>query len=190
MRMPEIFRKLSRGPQIVTLKDAGIIAAYTGLSPGDLVVDAGSGSGFLAIFMGNIVRPEGRVVSYEVREDFSKIAARNVKKAGLEKYVEVKKRDIFKGIGEKDVDVITLDMPEPWHAIDHAFAALKKGGYLVSYLPTTEQMSRFVRACRNKGLKHERSVECIVREMDVKETGTRPETKGIMHTAYLSFFRK
>ena len=64
MRMPEIFRKLSRGPQIVTLKDAGIIAAYTGLSPGDLVVDAGSGSGFLAIFMGNIVRPEGRVVSY------------------------------------------------------------------------------------------------------------------------------
>lgn len=190
MRIPELFRKLARGPQIVTLKDAGIIAAYTGLSPGDLVVDAGAGSGFLAIFLGNIVRPKGRVVSYEVREDFAKIAARNVKKADLGKYVEVKNRDIFKGIDEKDVDVITLDMPEPWHAIDHAFKALKKGGYLVSYLPTVEQMSRFVLLCGKKGLRHEQSVECIVREMSVKESGTRPETKGLMHTAYLSFFRK
>ncbi|MBN1896794.1 MAG: methyltransferase domain-containing protein [Candidatus Aenigmarchaeota archaeon] len=190
MRIPELFRKLARGPQIITLKDAGMIAAFTGLTSGDMVVDAGAGSGFLSIFLANQVKPEGKVFSYELREDFSKIAARNVKKAGFEKYVEVKNRDIFKGIDEKDVDVITLDMPEPWHAIDHVCSALKKGGYLVSYLPTVEQMRKFVLLCIEKGLKHEQSIECIVREMAVKETGTRPETKGLMHTAYLSFFRK
>jgi len=113
-----------------------------------------------------------------------------VKKAGLEKYVEVKNKDVFKGIDEKNVDVITLDMPEPWHAIEHVYNALKKDGYLVSFLPTIEQMRKFVLLCKDKGLKHEQSIECIVREMSVKETGTRPETKGLMHTAYLSFFRK
>jgi tRNA (adenine57-N1/adenine58-N1)-methyltransferase len=190
MRMPELFRKLTRGPQIITLKDAGIIAAFTGVSPGDMVVDAGAGSGFLAIYFGNLVKPEGKVFSYEIRPDFAKLAARNVRKAGLEKYVEVKEKDIFKGIDEHDVDVVTLDMPEPWHAVKHAKKALKGGGFLVSYVPTVEQVRHFVLECGKNGLRHERTVECNLREMQVGEKGTRPQTKGIMHTGYITFARK
>jgi tRNA (adenine57-N1/adenine58-N1)-methyltransferase len=190
MRLPDVMKKLSRGPQIVTLKDAAMISAFTGMGPGDLVVDAGAGSGFLAIYMGNLVRPEGRVVSYEKREDFAELAARNVKKAGLEQYVQVNLKDIFLGIDEKDVDVITLDMPEPWHAIDHAKGALKDGGYLVSYVPSVEQFRAFVLACQEKGLIHERTMECTVREMLVKERGTRPENVALVHTGYLTFIRK
>jgi tRNA (adenine57-N1/adenine58-N1)-methyltransferase len=190
MRMPDLFRKLARGPQIITLKDAGIISAFTGISSGDLVVDAGAGSGFLAIFMGNLVKPKGRVVSYEVREDFARIAERNVKKAGLEKYVQVKQKDIFRGIDENGVDVITLDMPEPWHAVEHVKKALKDDGYAVGYVPTVEQARKFVLACVEAGLRHEQTVECMVREMVVGERGTRPQTKGLMHTGYLAFVRK
>jgi tRNA (adenine57-N1/adenine58-N1)-methyltransferase len=190
MRMPDLFKKLTRGPQIITLKDAAIISAFTGVSPGDLVVDAGAGSGFLAIYLGNLVRPKGRVVSYEKRADFAKLARRNVEKAGIEKYVEIKEKDIFKGIDEKDVDVVTLDMPEPWHAVKHAKKALKEGGYAVSYVPSVEQVRNFVLECGKAGLKHEKTVECSLREMLVKERGTRPQTKGLMHTGYLSFVRK
>ncbi len=190
MRTPDAFRKMTRGPQIITLKDASIIAGFTGISPGDRIVDAGSGSGFLAVFMGNIVRPEGKVFSYEMRADFASLAKANVKKAGLEEYVEVKDKDIFNGIDEKDIDVITLDMPEPWHAIKHAKKALKDGGYLVGYVPSVEQFRTFVLECEKAGLKHERTVECAVREMLIKERGTRPETKGLLHTGYLSFIRK
>ncbi len=190
MKIPDLFRKLARGPQIITLKDAAIISAFTGVSPGDLVVDAGTGSGFLAIYLGNLVRPSGRLVSYEKRGDFAKLARRNVEKAGLGKYVEIKQKDIFEGIDEKDVDVITLDMPEPWHAVKHAKKALKDGGFLVGYVPTVEQVRQFVLECRKSGLKHEQTVECVVREMLVGERGTRPQTKGIMHTGYLTFVRK
>ncbi|MFH0956372.1 MAG: methyltransferase domain-containing protein [Candidatus Aenigmatarchaeota archaeon] len=190
MRLPDVMKKLQRGPQIITLKDAAMISAFTGMGPGDLVVDAGAGSGFLAVYMGNLVRPEGKVVSYEKREDFAELAARNVKKAGLEQYVQVKLKDIFLGIDEKDVDVITLDMPEPWHVIEHAKGALKDGGYMVSYVPSVEQFRQFVLACQEKGLIHEKTIECMVREMLVKERGTRPENVALVHTGYLTFIRK
>jgi tRNA (adenine57-N1/adenine58-N1)-methyltransferase len=190
MRLPDVFNKLQRGPQIITLKDAGIISAFTGISSGDLVVDAGSGSGFLAIYMGNLVRPEGKVISYERRRDFARLAKSNVLKAGLEKYVEIKNRDIYRGIAEKNVDVITLDLPEPWHAVRHAKKALKDGGFLVSYVPTVEQVRQFVERCWKTGLKHEKTVECTVREMVLHERGTRPQIKGLMHTGYITFIRK
>jgi len=190
MRLPDVMKRLIRGPQVITLKDAGIISAFTGISSGDMVVDAGAGSGFLAIYMGNLVKPGGHVVSYERRPDFAKIAAKNVRHAGLDSIVEIKQRDIFEGIEEHDVDVITLDMPEPWHAVKHAKEALKDRGYVVGYVPTVEQVRRFVIACRKEGLNHDRTVECMLREMLIGERGTRPQTKGIMHTGYISFMRK
>jgi len=190
MRMQDLFRKMERGPQIITLKDAAIISAFAGVSPGDLVIDAGAGSGFLAVYLGNLVRPDGRVVSYEKREDFAAIATRNVRKAGLEKFVTIKTADIFDGIEEKEAVVVTLDMPEPWRAIGPAKAALKEGGTLVSYVPSVEQFRQFVLECEKAGLRHEKTVECNVREMIVGERGTRPQTKGLMHTGYISFVRK
>jgi tRNA (adenine57-N1/adenine58-N1)-methyltransferase len=189
-RLPDMLKRLRRGPQIITLKDSAIISAFTGISSGDLVVDAGAGSGFLAIHMGNLVRPDGKVVSYERRADFAGLAKSNVKKAELEKYVEIKNKDIFEGIDEKDVDVITLDMPEPWNAIAHSKQALKEGGFLVSYVPTVEQFRNFVNECEKKGLRHVKTVECTVREMVLRERGTRPQIKGIMHTGYITFVRK
>ncbi len=41
------------------LKDCALISAFTGLQSGDFVVDAGTGSGWLAIYLGSIVAPDG-----------------------------------------------------------------------------------------------------------------------------------
>jgi tRNA A58 N-methylase Trm61 len=40
------------------------------------------------------------------------------------------------------------------------------------------------------GLRHEKTVESIVREMLVRPYGVRPQTKGLLHTGYLVFLRK
>lgn len=188
VRFPPFVRKLKRGPQVILPKDFGAIAGFTGIGKQSFCIDAGSGSGWLACMLGNIC---GRVVSYEWREDFAKVAEGNVKRAGLDN-VEIRVKDVFVGIDEKDADLVVLDLADSEKAVGHAYAALKKDGFLVGYLPHAEQVQRFVKACAEAGFAEDNifTIENIVREMLVRERGFRPDTKGLWHTAYLTFARK
>ncbi len=137
--MFEAYRKIKRGPQIITLKDASLIASYLNIKNGDVVVDVGTGSGALAIHLAYHVLPDGRVITYEKREDFAKLAMENIKRLGLEKWITVKIKDATQGIDE-ECDAMSVDIPNPW---DLNFGTLKKGGYVCVYLPTAEQVIKF-----------------------------------------------
>jgi tRNA (adenine57-N1/adenine58-N1)-methyltransferase len=190
--MPKIIdylQKMKRMPQIMLPKDAAQIVAYTGVGPGDLVVDAGAGSGALAIFLGNLVRPNGRVVSYEIREDFARVAEQNIKMAGLSDVVTIKLKDIYKGIDERDVDLVTLDLPQPELVLPHVEQALKPGGHLAIFSPCVEHVQRLYRELPNFRFTNCKTIECLVREYEVKPGATRPKTRMIAHTGYLTFAR-
>ncbi len=183
-------RKLKRGPQVVTLKDAAFISALTGVQSGDRVLDAGSGSGWLSCYLGSLVAPTGKIYSYEWRPDFADFARKNVKRAGLDGVVEVREKNVFEGIEETDLDLITLDLANSEQALPYSFNALKDGAWCVGYLPHAEQLARFVAAARLAGFSVERNLEVIVRDWLVREQGSRPENMGLVHTAFLSFLRK
>jgi tRNA (adenine57-N1/adenine58-N1)-methyltransferase len=185
MQFPPILKNCRRGPQVMLPKDIGMIIAFTGIGKKSKVVDAGAGSGFLAITLGNISKS---VVSYEWREDFAGLAEENVKRAGL-KNVTIKRKNVFDGIDEKEVDLVTLDMAGSDIVVGHAKKALKQGGYVVGYLPHMEQVKSFVNACGKEGLESISTIECIMREFLVREEGMRPQTTGILHTGYLVFAR-
>ena len=187
MRFPDILRRLKRGPQVMLPKDIGLILAFTGVGRKSLAVDAGAGSGWLAVSLGNVCK---KVVSYERRDDFAQMAEDNVKRAGLERYVKIKRKDIFEGIEEKELDLVTLDMADSDKVLAHAYGALKVGGMAVGYLPHAEQVQRFVKAAREAGFKEDFTLECMIREMLVREAGFRPDTTGLWHTAYLVFAKK
>ncbi len=189
-RMSDLLQKIRRVPQVVLPKDAAQLVAHTGLGPGDLVVDGGTGSGALALFMGHLVRPDGRVVSYEIREDFAEVARENIRLAGLEGVVEVKLRDIREGIEEREVDVVTLDLPCPEEVVPHAERALKPGGYLAVFTPTVDQLQRLYPQLRRFGFAELRTLECLVRDWEVREGCTRPSTRMLGHTCYLTVARK
>jgi len=189
-RITDYLQKMKRMPQIMLPKDAAQIVAYTGVGPGDIVVDAGVGSGALAIFLGNLVRPDGRVVSYEVREDFASVAEENIRMAGLSDIVTVKLKDIYEGIDERDVDLVTLDLPQPERVLPHAELALKLGGHLAIFSPCVEHIQRLYVELPKYRFANYRTIECLVREFEVKPGATRPKTRMIAHTGYLTFARK
>ena len=135
----DLFERIKRGPQIITLKDAGIISAYTGVSSGWKIAEAGSGSGALTCYLANLVKPKGKVYSYEKRKDFLKIAKENVEKFGLSKFVVFKNKDIS-NISEKNLDMVVLDLPNPWEYIKQIEKALKIGGFLVIYVLILNQI--------------------------------------------------
>jgi tRNA (adenine57-N1/adenine58-N1)-methyltransferase len=181
-------RKLRRLPQIIMPKDIGMIIAYACIQPGDLVIDAGTGSGFLAILLANYVRP-GKVVTYENEKRFFKVAKENIKLSGLSKFIKLKKKDVTKGIDEKNVDVVTLDLKDAKKVIKHAHKALRFGGQLVVYSPYIEQVKEVVNEMKRRKFSEIKIVENIVREWQV-EKNVRPKTIGLMHTGFLTFARK
>ncbi|NYB52000.1 MAG: tRNA (adenine-N1)-methyltransferase [Methanobacteriaceae archaeon] len=180
---------MDRRCSIILPKDLGVMAAYTGLGSGQRVVEAGTGAGAATIFLGNMVGENGHVYTYELREDFSQIAEKNVKGWGLEN-VTIKCKNVNEGIDEKDVNLVFLDLPKPWEVIEHARAALKPGGYLVAYTPYIDQVKLFTRILKKREFNHIKSLECLVREIEVRDKGVRPSTRMTGHTGYLSFGRK
>ena len=180
-------KKLKRGPQAMHKKDIGLIISNTGINKDSKVIDAGVGSGINTFLLANIVKS---VTAYEKREDFLKIAENNIKRLGL-KNIELKLQDICEGISERDIDLITLDMPTPWEVVPHAEKALVSGGYLVSYSPSTPQVSDFVKEIRNnKNFQLVKVVEIIERPWKFEERKIHPEFNILGHTGFLVFARR
>jgi len=184
MFFPEILKKCKRGPQVVLPKDIGIILAYSGVGKNSVVVDAGAGSGWLAVALANVAK---KVVSYEWREEFAELAEKNAKRAGVGEWLEIKRKNVFEGIDEQDVDLVTLDLADAELAVPHAYKALRKGGMVFGYLPHIEQARKFYEACEKEGFSDLHMAECIVRDYLVRTAGVRPENTGLTHTAYIVF---
>jgi len=184
-----VFKSL-RGTQIIYPKDMALIILYGNIQPGCRVVEAGTGVGALTTALASYVRPNGVVYSYEVRSEFIEVARRNLERAGVLDYVELKNKDIALGIDEVDVDAVILDMATPWLVVPHAYRALKGGGSFISFSPTIDQVVKTVEELRVNGFACIETLECLVRKMRVEKGKTRPETLMTGHTGYITFARK
>ena len=168
------------------LKDVAIIAFYSGISKNSKVLDAGSGSGLFSIAMAKMAKS---VVSYERDKRFFGIAKRNSLLFGI-KNIEFRNKDVYKGISEKELDAVVLDLPEPWKALKPAEKALKPGGSLVAYLPNISQTEKLIKQSKKLSFGFAKTIEVIEREWVVDELRLRPSHHMYGHTAFLTFMRK
>lgn len=187
--------KTIRKTQIVYPKDASFILINTGIGPGSRVVEAGAGSGGLTSVLAYYVRPNGKVYSYELQEQFLKKAQKTLTRMGLEEFVEFKNKDVIEGIEERDVDSVVLDLPEPWEVVPQAHMALKPGGLFASLSPTIVQVQNTVDSLKEHHFGDVRTVELLLRPWKIsvrKKTfvATRPQTQMIGHSGFLTFARK
>jgi tRNA (adenine57-N1/adenine58-N1)-methyltransferase len=88
------------------------------------------------------------------------------------------------------VDVIILDLATPWVVVPLAYEALAGGGVFASFSPTIEQVMKTVSAIREHPFIVVETVELILRNITVAENKTRPQTRMLGHSGYITSARK
>lgn len=182
---------MKRKTQIIYPEDAGLIVMYAGIKQGVKIIEAGCGSGALTCILGDLIRPEGHIYSYDINEKNLNRARKNVKKANLTDYVSIKYGDIItERLEYENIDVIILDMPQPWEAVKMVKNYLKLSGMLVSFSPTIEQVKKTHFALMENEFIEINTYELLKRTMQVKKNATRPQVRMIGHTGYITVARK
>lgn len=180
-------KRVKRTAQVMLPKDIASIIANTGIDGDSLIIDAGTGTGYLSVFLAKLL-PKSIIVSYEYDKNFFKMAVENMRSAGVWN-VKVKNKDVTKGISEKNADLVVLDLKTSSKAIKHAHKALKMGGWLAVYSPTVDHLLKVTKTMGKNQFSEMKIVENIEREWQLTKT-LRPKTMGLMHTGFLTFVRK
>ncbi len=188
----DFIMKIHHGTQIVYPKDLGYIAARAGLESGQKVVEIGTGSGALTSFVAAIVKPRGHIYTFDVDSEFMKIAEKNIKKAGLTKYVTMKKFDIktAKKVPITEADLVLIDLGDPWTVLEQARKMLKGSGGIFAICPTMNQLEKLTTALVQNEFTDIECTEHIIRTIEAREGKTRHSFQGIGHTTYLAYARK
>ncbi|HLU63827.1 MAG TPA: tRNA (adenine-N1)-methyltransferase [Protaetiibacter sp.] len=195
--LSDFVMSMPRGAAIVYPKDAAQILAIADIFPGATVVEAGVGSGALSLWLLRAIGPEGRLLSFERREEFAEVARANVTAflgeapAGWSIGIGDLAEELPRSTPPGSVDRVVLDMLAPWECLDAVSEALAPGGVLVCYVATATQLSRVAEAIRATGQYTEpSSSETLVRGWHVEGLAVRPDHRMVAHTAFLIAARR
>jgi len=187
LRGPDLFHHLERTGAPMVPRDVGRILGGVGVETHDRVLDAGTGTGVLAAYMGRI---GADVLTFERDPEFAAVARDNMATANVADAVEVRAGDVTDHVEDLgEFDVITLDTEDAPAVVERAPDLLARGGYVAVYSPFVEDTREVARTAREVGLANVRTLETIEREMDFDDRGSRPSTAGVGHTGYLTVAR-
>ncbi|KAJ2559835.1 hypothetical protein EV175_000149 [Coemansia sp. RSA 1933] len=182
-------------------KDASAIVSMLDLSPGDCVLEAGTGNGALTMYLARAVGPVGHVHTVERHLDTSKHAHAMVEQfqrgrllrqttfhvGMLGEAIDSIAASMVQGqqavvdgvvsvqtaMEQPMFDGVVLDMPMPWPQLPHIHRFLKTDRFAVCYLPNMSQVMELVRACRTMPLLVEAVAEVDWRLWDVRAATVR-----------------
>ena len=197
---PELWsRTLPHRTQIVWSRDAATITYKLNLKRGDVVVESGTGSGSLTHHFVRGVAPSGHVHTFDFNETRCERARKEFQLHGISKFVTVRQADACApgafNIGDNvKADVVFLDLPSPWNAIDNVSAVLRPGGRVCTFSPCVEQVTKTCKQLRDQGYTNIETWECLNRDWIIvgehrRDNGTLTRPDNIMrgHTSYLTF---
>lgn len=191
LRGPDLFAHFERTGAPMMPRDIGLVMGHTGLSGGDRVLDAGTGTGVLSAYL---ARAGASVITYEINPEFADVARENMEMAGVSDAVEIRTGNVTEALEDGDLrdpfDLITLDTEDAPQVVEQADELLARGGFLAAYVPFVEGTRAVVEAARTAELQSIETYETLQREMQFDARGSRPSTTGVGHTGYLVFARR
>jgi tRNA (adenine57-N1/adenine58-N1)-methyltransferase len=191
--LAEFVLEMPRGAQVIYPKDLAMILFWADIYPGCRVLEAGTGSGALTMALLRAVGPEGRVITYEQRDEFARRALANIHmRLGEVSNLVVRLRPVEDGVAEEGlVDRVVLDLPEPWKLTRAMAEALRPGGIFLSYLPTIIQSHQLSETLsREPHWALVETFETLMRPWNIEGQSVRPFHRMVAHTGFITVARR
>lgn len=183
---------MKRGPQIIYPKDIGQIILEADIHKESNVLEIGTGSGALTLYLLKIIGTGGSLISLDV----SRKNQRRAKKT-IDRYMST---NDFKNNYNLDfittslvdfnykeytevVDTVVTDVPEPWEFFENNIVT--KDLKWVSYLPSISQITKFNDVLINNKFENIEVKEVILRDWVVDKKIVRPSNKLVSHTGFI-----
>ena len=138
--------------------------------------------------MGNLVKPDGSVVTYEKNKDYVKNIDRNIKFCGLSDIITAKNKEA-KSFTEKNLDLITMDVIDAETYIKKCYNALKPGGFLVIYSPHIEQQKKVMDEIRKMKFIQVKTMQTSQTTWQVNDF-SHPVPSQLVNKGFMTFARK
>jgi tRNA (adenine57-N1/adenine58-N1)-methyltransferase len=178
---------LPRQAQVIYPKDAASIVVWGDIYPGARVIESGVGPGALTMALLRAIGPEGHLTSIERREDHIQMARDNVSRFhGAAPNWDTVLADAADALPTLRADRVILDLPEPGPLLGAAAQALRPGGVLVCYVPTTVQVDQIGQALRAEPrFALPETFETLQRFWHVAPGSVRPDHRMVAHTGFI-----
>jgi tRNA (adenine57-N1/adenine58-N1)-methyltransferase catalytic subunit len=191
--LAEFVLDMPRGAQVIYPKDLAMILFWADVYPGCRVLEAGMGSGALTLALLRAVGPDGRVITFEQREEFARRALANIHmRCGEVTNLTVRLGAVEDGVGDEEpVDRVVLDLPEPWKLAPAMARVLRPGGIFMSYVPTIIQAQQTAESLgRDRHWALVETFETLFRPWNIEGQSVRPFHRMVAHTGFITVARR
>ena len=183
---------MKRGPQIIYPKDVGQIIIEGNIFSNSKVLELGTGSGALTLYLILILGDKGKLISLDV-DNKNQYRAKKT----IERYLSTFNNEFkfnldlinsdlanfkYSDIQEK-VDVIITDLPEPWKFFD--FNKIENQVTWVSYLPSITQVEKLTHRLHENNFENIEVKEILERSWIIKDKIIRPMNEMVGHTGFI-----
>lgn len=188
----EFILLMKRGPQIIYPKDIGAILIAGNISKNSNILEIGTGSGALTLYLNLILDKKSRLFTLDENEKNQRRAQKTIERfvasSKINNLVDViyinskLSAFAFNDLADK-VDTIITDIPEPWEFF--LKNQIKQNLNWVSYLPSISQVEKIVTKLRENNFVNIKITETLNREWIVDKKIVRPKNEMVGHTGFV-----
>ena len=188
----EFILLMKRGPQIIYPKDIGAILIAGNISKNSNILEIGTGSGALTLYLNLILDKKSRLFTLDENEKNQRRAQKTIERfvasSKINNLVNVNYINsklsafAFNDLADK-VDTIITDIPEPWEFF--LKNKIKQNLNWVSYLPSISQVEKIVTKLRENNFVNIKITETLNREWIVDKKIVRPKNEMVGHTGFV-----